>query len=369
MAKPKLKPPPASRTSDTSPPATPPLVQVRDLAVSFKVPNATPPSLRMPRDLPDVARALFGAIVPRRENALRAVDGVSFHIEAGETLGLVGESGSGKSTTGRALVRLERPSRGVVNIDDIDVRRAKGGALKKLRRRVQMVFQDPYASLNPRMTVGDILEEPLVALGVEKRKKAREERVRELMSQCGLDPRLIRRYPHEFSGGQRQRIAIARALAPGPKVLIADEPVSALDVSIQAQIVNLLENLQQSLGLSLLFIAHDLAVVRHISQRVAVMYLGRIVEVAPKQKLYEDPLHPYTRALLAAAPTPEPKVERNKARILLEGDLPSPLSPPKGCAFHPRCPDATERCRVDEPVLKIGKLDRPVACHVAHGET
>lgn len=360
--------PDRSASTDSLPPLSPPLVQVRDLAVHFKVQGAAPPAIRMPRDLPDVARVLFSAIVPRPESVLRAVDGVTFHIGEGETLGLVGESGSGKSTTGRALVRLEKPLRGHLEIDGIDVRSARGGILKQLRRRVQMVFQDPYASLNPRMTLGEIVAEPLFALGLERDPARAQERVKELLNRCGLDPRMVHRYPHEFSGGQRQRIAIARALAPGPKLIVADEPVSALDVSIQAQIVNLLAELQRSLGLSMLFIAHDLAVVRHISQRVAVMYLGRIVEVGTTRALFTEPLHPYTRALLSAVPVPDPKVQRRRGLKVVEGDVPSPLSPPRGCPFHPRCPDAKDRCREDAPVIKIGRLDRPFACHVAHGE-
>jgi oligopeptide/dipeptide ABC transporter ATP-binding protein len=354
---------------ESLPPVAPPLVQVRDLAVHYKVPAIAPPGSRMPQDLPDLARIMFSAIVPTSEINLRAVDGIDLHIEDGETLGLVGESGCGKSTLGRAFVRLEEPARGKILLDDIDLHRARGRKLKDVRRSVQMIFQDPYASLNPRMTVGDTILEPMRALGVGANERERKERLADLMERCGLDPRMARRYPHEFSGGQRQRVAIARALAPGPRLIVADEPVSALDVSIQAQILNLLEELQRSLSLTMLFIAHDLAVVRHISHRIAVMYLGRLVEVAPSPLLCADPLHPYTRALLSAVPSPDPKTARTAERIVLKGDPPSPLRPPKGCAFWPRCSEAVERCKRETPVLKIGKLGRPVACHVAHDET
>jgi oligopeptide transport system ATP-binding protein len=354
---------------DSLPPTAPPLVQLRDVHVHFSLPHFAPPTTRMPRDLPDLGRMLFGALVPRSETIVRAVDGVSLHLAEGETLGLVGESGCGKSTLGRTLVRLARPKQGKVIVDDIDVHAAHLGKLRKVRRAVQMIFQDPYASLDPRMTVGDIVAEPMGALGVESSGRAQRERAQDLLERCGLDPRLVRRYPHEFSGGQRQRIAIARALAPEPRVIVADEPVSALDVSIQAQILGLLEELREQLSLSMIFVAHDLAVVRHISHRVAVMYLGRVVETGPVAAVVDDPLHPYTRALIAAVPSPTPAVARKRGRVALQGDVPSALAPPTGCAFHPRCPDAVDRCREDAPLLKMGSLSRPVACHVAHDET
>ncbi len=360
---------PKATPRDSLPPMAPPLVQVRDVSVHYKVPTVAPPSSRVPRDLPDLARIMWGAVSPRSDAMLKAVDNVSFAIEDGETLGLVGESGCGKSTLGRAMVRLERPRKGSVTIDDLDIHRSRGGNKKRVRRMVQMVFQDPYASLNPRMTVGDLVGEPLLALGIERKRRARHELAADLLQRCGLDGSMIRRYPHEFSGGQRQRIAIARALAPSPRVIVADEPVSALDVSIQAQILNLLMKLREELSLTMLFIAHDLAVVRHISQRIAVMYLGRIVEVGPADSLVRSPLHPYTKALLAAVPSPDPRVAKQKKLAVLSGDVPSPLSPPRGCAFHTRCPVAVDRCRQDAPLLKMGSLPRPVACHVAHDET
>lgn len=345
----------------------PPVLSVLDLEVQFRVPMYRP--LRPPKGVrvPLLAQALFGALAPLTEGVVKAVDGVTFFIDAGETLGLVGESGCGKSSTGRAIVDLEKKSGGTVEIDGVDLDRVSRRDRPKLRRRTQMVFQDPYASLDPRMTIGEAIGEPLRAM-TRLSQKERDGRVRELMHRCGLNPSHLARYPHEFSGGQRQRVAIARALAPAPRLLIADEPVSALDVSVQAQIVNLLLELQAQLGLSMLFIAHDLAVVRHISHRIAVMYFGRIVEMAAADTVTDDPLHPYTRALLEAVPLPDPEREREREFRVLEGDVPSPLFPPAGCAFHPRCPEATDRCRTDEPLLKIGKLDRPVACHVAHGE-
>jgi oligopeptide/dipeptide ABC transporter ATP-binding protein len=352
---------------ESIPPTEQPLLTVRDLAVHFRV-ASTHKDGGLPKDLPDVARALVGAIRPPKQLTVKAVDGVSFHIARGETLGLVGESGCGKSTTGRAVMRLERPRAGKVLLDDLDVHRARGGSRRKVRRASQMVFQDPYSSLDPRMTIGEIVREPLRSLGPEKSGKDQRARVIELLDRVGFGERDAGRYPHELSGGQRQRVAIARALAPQPKLLVADEPVSALDVSIQAQIVNLLVELQEELNLSMLFIAHDLAVVRHVSHRIAVMYLGRLVEVGLAEGLVEEPLHPYTRALLSAVPVPDPEIERRRRHIVLGGDVPSPLSPPTGCAFHPRCSEAVDRCAQDAPLLKIGKLERPVACHVAHGE-
>ncbi|MBI3942581.1 MAG: ATP-binding cassette domain-containing protein [Chloroflexi bacterium] len=280
-----------------------------------------------------------GIIIQRHVGDIKAVDGVNLTIKAGETLGLVGESGCGKSTLGRTVLQLYRATEGQVIFGGVDLSALKGEQLRKMRRRMQMIFQDPYASLNPRMTVGDIVGEPLevhnIAKGPEKK-----ERVQELLKVVGLNPYFVNRYPHEFSGGQRQRIGVARALAVNPDFIVCDEPVSALDVSIQAQIINLLEDLQQQFGLTYLFIAHDLAVVRHIADRVAVMYLGKIMEMATRDELYENPLHPYTQALLSAIPIPDPVVEEKRQRVILTGDVPSPAKPPSGCVFHTRCPIA-----------------------------
>ena len=289
-----------------------------------------------------------GIIIQRRIGAVKAVDGVSFDIIRGETLGLVGESGCGKSTTGRAILQLYRPTEGEVHFEGEDLIALKGEQLRRMRRRMQMIFQDPYASLNPRMTVGDIIGEPLVVHGIAKGRERRE-RVQELLRVVGLNPYFVNRYPHEFSGGQRQRIGVARALAVQPEFIICDEPISALDVSIQAQIINLLEELQDEFNLTYLFIAHDLAVVRHISDRVAVMYLGKIVELTDRVELYDNPLHPYTQALLSAIPIPDPVVEEERRRVILEGDVPSPSSPPMGCNFNTRCPMVMDVCREKEP--------------------
>jgi oligopeptide transport system ATP-binding protein len=296
---------------------------------------------------------------------VRAVDDVSFTIRRGETLGLVGESGCGKTTTGRCILQLERPTSGQVIFEGRDLSGLDLNELRPIRRRMQVIFQDPYSSLNPRMTVGQILAEPIAVHGIIPSARPRRERVRELLHRVGLLPQHADRYPHQLSGGQRQRVGIARALAVEPALIICDEPVSALDVSIQAQIINLLEDLQAELGLTYLFIAHDLAVVRHISDRVAVMYLGKIVEVTDRQELYERPLHPYTRALLAAVPIPDPDVEASRAHTVLGGEVPSPLRPPPGCVFHPRCPIAVERCRGEIPPLREITPGHWAACLLA----
>jgi oligopeptide/dipeptide ABC transporter ATP-binding protein len=303
-----------------------------------------------------------GMVMARPVGTVRAVDGVSFKLQRGETLALVGESGCGKSTTARLVLRLIEPSAGQIWFEGTDITEMSGEPLRKLRRRMQIVFQDPFASLNPRMTVGEILEEPLVVHGLGD-KGARRARVNELLRLVGLAEYHGQRYPHEFSGGQRQRIGIARALAVEPSLIVLDEPVSALDVSIQAQVVNLLKDLQARLGLSYLFIAHDLAVVKHVADRVAVMYLGQIVELAPKDALFAEPRHPYTRTLMAAIPRPDP--HRDRLRAVPGGDVPSPMNPPKGCRFHTRCPFVIERCRSEMPVLAPWRPGHLSACHRA----
>jgi oligopeptide transport system ATP-binding protein len=305
-----------------------------------------------------------GIIFQKHVGDVKAVDDVSFNIHSGETLGLVGESGCGKSTTGRTILQLYRPTQGRVYFEGEDLTTLTGNALRRMRQRMQMIFQDPYASLNPRMTVGGIVGEPLevhgVARGAEKR-----ERVQELLRLVGLNPYFVNRYPHEFSGGQRQRIGVARALALNPSFIVCDEPISSLDVSIQAQVVNLLEDLQQQFGLTYLFIAHDLSMVRHISDRVAVMYLGKIVELTDRDRLYENPLHPYTQALLSAVPIPDPVVEERRQRTILEGDVPSPVNPPRGCNFNTRCPVAMDVCFREDPEFEEVEEGHWVACHRA----
>ncbi len=312
---------------------------------------------------------ILAGMFQRKQGDVRAVDDVSFEIRRGETLGLVGESGCGKSTTGRALIRLREATAGTVRFDGHDLSSMSRGELRRMRRRMQIIFQDPYSSLNPRMTVGSIISEPIethhLASGREKR-----DRVQELLRLVGLNPNFTNRYPHEFSGGQRQRIGVARALAVQPEFIVCDEPISALDVSIQAQVMNLLVDLRQEFGLTYLFIAHDLSAVRHISDRVGVMYLGKLVEVGPPSAIYGTPGHPYTRALLSAVPVPNPKAERRRKRVILAGDVPSPANPPSGCRFHTRCwlyekLGRPENCRTDDPELRLIGDDHRAACHYA----
>ncbi|MEK7386546.1 MAG: ABC transporter ATP-binding protein [candidate division NC10 bacterium] len=308
-----------------------PLLEVRNLVKHFYV-----------------GGGLFGG----SPGVVRAVDGVSFAIRRGETLGLVGESGCGKTTTGRCILQLERPTSGEIVFEGQNLATLGEAELRPFRRRIQVIFQDPYSSLNPRMTVGQMLAEPLAVHGIVPDGARRAARVQELLRHVGLLPQHAHRYPHQLSGGQRQRVGVARALAMEPALIVCDEPVSALDVSIQAQIINLLEDLQAEFGLTYLFVAHDLSVVRHISDRVAVMYLGKIVEIADRKSLYDSPLHPYTKALLAAVPIPDPELEARRERVVLKGEVPSPLNPPPGCVFHPRCPIAVERCSREVPELR-----------------
>ena len=320
-----------------------PLVQVRDLKMHFPIRS--------------------GFLIQRDVGAVRAVDGVDFDILRGETLGLVGESGCGKSTTARLITRLLEPTAGSITWEGRDIAGLSRKELKPLRREMQMIFQDPYSSLNPRKTVGAIIGEPFIIHGVESDDTKRRKRVQELMEQVGLNPEHYNRFPHEFSGGQRQRIGVARALALKPKLIIADEPVSALDVSIQAQVLNLLKDLQRDLGITLVFIAHDLSVVRHMADRVAVMYLGKLVELADSDTLYRAPRHPYTGALMSAVPVPDPRLAARKKRELLTGDVPSPTNPPAACRFHTRCPKAQERCWTEEPLLALKQGGGEAACH------
>jgi oligopeptide transport system ATP-binding protein len=307
---------------------------------------------------------IMRGIIRRKVGDIKAVDGISFHIYKGETLGLVGESGSGKTTTGHVILQLYPATAGRILLEDKNLAELNGEELRKIRPRMQMIFQDPHASLNPRMTVGSIISEPLVEHGVGRRKE-RQEHVDTLLELVGLDPTHASRYPHEFSGGQRQRIGIARALALNPEFIVCDEPIAALDVSIQAQVVNLLEDLQADFGLTYLFISHDLSMIRHISQRVAVMYLGHIMELASRKEIYENPLHPYTQALLSAVPTPNPVTEEQRERIILSGDVPSPANPPPGCTFHTRCPIAVERCHQEIPEWLEMIPGHWVGCHLA----
>jgi len=305
-----------------------------------------------------------GIIFQRKVGEIKAVDGVSFEIRRGETLGLVGESGCGKTTLGRAILMLYRPTAGEIQFEGQELTRMRAGDIRRMRRRMQMIFQDPYASLNPRMTAGDIIGEPMVVHHLVKGAEYKEQ-VAECLKMVELDPFMAVRYPHEFSGGQRQRIGIARALAVRPKLIVCDEPVSALDVSIQAQVITLLMRLREELNLTYLFIAHDLSVVRHISDRVAVMYLGKMAEITNSDELYANPVHPYTQALLSAVPIPDPVVDRQRKRILLSGDVPSPIAPPSGCNFHPRCHVALDICKEQEPELKDIGGEHWVACHRA----
>jgi oligopeptide/dipeptide ABC transporter ATP-binding protein len=319
------------------------LVEVRDLVKHFSLTR--------------------GIIFQREVGAVHAVDGVTFDVEEGETLGLVGETGCGKSTTARLITRLLTPTSGSIRFEGEDIATRTRAELKPLRREMQIIFQDPYSSLNPRKTVGSIIGEPFIIHRVERDDEKRKRRVQDLMEQVGLNPEHYNRFPHEFSGGQRQRIGVARAIALKPKLVIADEPVSALDVSIQAQVLNLLRELQRELKLTIVFISHDLSVVRHMCDRIAVMYLGKVVELAKADELYEHPRHPYTGALLSAVPVPDPRLARDRERVVLTGDVPSPTNPPPACRFHPRCPKCQEVCTQEEPMLTPKEGGNLAACH------
>jgi len=325
---------------------TTPLLEVRGLQMHFAITE--------------------GIMLSRKVGEVKAVDGVDFSIARGETLGLVGESGCGKTTTGRCILRLEKPTQGQILYDGKDISRLAPRELVGLRRKMQVIFQDPYSSLNPRMKVGEIIAEPIRVHGLEPDPRRRRDKVSDLLSVCGLDPKFVDRYPHEMSGGQRQRVGIARALAMDPEFIVCDEAVSALDVSIQAQVVNLLEDLRERFNLTYLFIAHDLSVVRHLCQRVAVMYLGRIVEMAESDELFDNPMHPYTQALLSAVPVPDPRVEARRQFRPAKGEVPSPINPPSGCVFHPRCPMAVENCKKARPELREMRPGHWVACSEVH---
>lgn len=324
--------------------------------------GSSPEALIQVRNLIKYFPITRGSILKREAGQIKAVDDVSFDIYNGETLGLVGETGSGKTTVGRTMIRLYEPTDGQVIFKGVDLMTLEAKELIQMRQHLAMMFQDPYSSLNPRMTIGRIIGEPLKVHKIGRRNERRE-RVHELLQQVGLNPNLAGRYPHEFSGGQRQRVGIARALALTPDLVICDEPISSLDVSIQAQVVNLLEELQERLGLTYLFIAHDLSMVRHISDRIAVMYLGKIVELANRDDIYLKPLHPYTQALISAVPVPDPNLQAKRERIILVGDMPSPASPPTGCNFHSRCPIAQSDCRINEPQLRELRPGHFAACH------
>ena len=319
------------------------------------------------RDLKMHFPVTSGILFQRTVASIKAVDGVSFQVKRGETFGLVGESGCGKTTTGRCILQLYKPTEGQIFFDGEELSTLSSRQMRAKRREMQVIFQDPYSSLNPRMTAGNIIGEPLIVHGLVENKAEYRERVAELLQNVGLNPYMADRFPHEFSGGQRQRIGVARALSVSPSFIVADEPVSALDVSIQAQIINLLEELQEQFGLTFLFIAHDLSVVRHISDRVGVMYLGHLVELADRNEIYVNPLHPYTKALLSAVPIPDPVLDAQRERVLLSGEVPSPLNPPSGCVFHPRCPVAIDDCNSNVPELREVEPDHHAACLLASG--